>query len=128
MRRLQELRAAYASDKERIDLPPQGEWTYEDYTQLPNDGWKYIVGVPDLVVEIISPSNWVDDRRVKFGIYAEAGILEYWIVDPRQETIDVFILGQQSQYELLDRFGAGDSVRSHVPNGFAFPVQKVFAQ
>lgn len=87
---------------------------------------KNIVGVPDLVVEVISASNWADDRRVKFNLYAEAGVREYWIVDPRQETIEVFTLGPNQRYELLDRYAAGDTIHSQVLADFLLAVSEIF--
>jgi len=51
-----------------------------------------VCGVPDLVVEITSPATRDADRREKFGEYAQAGVQEYWIVDPERKTIEVFVL------------------------------------
>ncbi|MCB0112566.1 MAG: hypothetical protein R2856_27160 [Caldilineaceae bacterium] len=42
MRRLREVQAAYATELADSDYPPQGQWTYEDYACLPDDGWEYI--------------------------------------------------------------------------------------
>ena len=46
--------------------------------------------VPSLVVEILSPSTARRDRTEKLEIYAENGVLEYWIVDPRRREITVY--------------------------------------
>ena len=54
-----------------------------------------IEGVPDLVVEIISPSNVFSDRYTKKKIYQKIGIREYWIVDPANRTLEIFVAGQQ---------------------------------
>lgn len=183
--------------------PEQGQWTYDDYARLPNDGWKYEVmrgelymspapgprhqrtalrlsmemerfvsqrqmgeiyispidvilprnlgtpvqpdilfirrdnlgiigettidGVPDLVVEILSPSNWVDDRRTKLAVYAEARIGEYWIIDPRTVTVEVYQLGEE-RYDLIESYGPGDTVSSLVLDGFSIPVDEVIPQ
>jgi Uma2 family endonuclease len=53
---------------------------------------KRIEGVPDLVIEILSPGSVGYDRRTKYDLYAEAGVREYWIVDPANCTADVFVL------------------------------------
>ncbi len=86
-----------------------------------------INGVPDLVIEILSPSNWVDDRRVKFSVYAEAGIEEYWIVDPKAVTAEVYRL-QGDRYDLVESYGSGDLVSSIVLNGFSFALREMIPQ
>lgn len=47
-------------------------------------------GAPDLVVEILSPSNWKKDSILKYKKYVGAGVREYWMVDPGRRTIQVF--------------------------------------
>jgi Uma2 family endonuclease len=49
-------------------------------------------GAPDLVIEILSPSTSSHDRVRKFNLYLEAGVREYWIVDPDAKAIQVHIL------------------------------------
>jgi Uma2 family endonuclease len=49
-------------------------------------------GAPDLIIEIVSPSNSRYDRFVKFRKYQEARVREYWIVDPEEQTVQVHIL------------------------------------
>ena len=46
-------------------------------------------GAPDFIVEIVSPSNPADDYIRKLYYYKNAGVREYWIVDPRKKTITV---------------------------------------
>ena len=52
---------------------------------------KCIIGAPDMVIEILSPSTARNDRLVKFNAYQEAGVKEYWIVDPANEYVEVYI-------------------------------------
>jgi Uma2 family endonuclease len=49
-------------------------------------------GAPDLAVEILSPSTARYDRVVKFRKYLEAGVREYWVVNPEEKTVQVHIL------------------------------------
>ena len=44
-------------------------------------------GAPDLIVEIVSPSSRKMDYVWKAGLYMDAGVREYWIVDPKRETV-----------------------------------------
>lgn len=59
-----------------------------------------LVGAADLVVEVISPDSVSRDRHDKLHEYAEAGIPEYWVLDPREgrESVEVFLLGGNGRY------------------------------
>lgn len=46
-------------------------------------------GAPDFVIEIVSPGNPADDYIRKLYYYKNAGVREYWIVDPRRKTVTV---------------------------------------
>lgn len=50
------------------------------------------IGAPDWIIEIVSPGNSSHDYIVKLNLYADAGVREYWIVDPAQESIFVYYL------------------------------------
>jgi len=49
-------------------------------------------GAPDLIIEIISPSNRKYDMQIKFNAYLKAGVREYWIIDPDDKNAHVYIL------------------------------------
>ncbi len=49
-------------------------------------------GAPDFIIEILSPSNTKKDIQFKYKIYEEAVVLEYWIDDPKNSVIEVFVL------------------------------------
>lgn len=59
------------------------------------------IGAPDLIVEILSPGNSKREMKQKFQIYEEAGVLEYWIIDPSHETIWVNVL-EEGKYRTLN--------------------------
>ncbi|MFQ6061882.1 MAG: Uma2 family endonuclease [Methanosarcinales archaeon] len=82
-------------------------------------------GVPDLVMEVISPGTWDTDRGEKFFEYAQAGVREYWLVDPNKQRIEVYVL-QGRVYELLERFKQGDVACSEVLSSFKVRVEDVF--
>ncbi len=179
--------------------PPPGQWTYEDYRRLPEDGMTYeiiegelhmapapipmhqdsnsemitalrnfskqnnagkafvapidvilpgiaepvqpdvlfilkerlhivkptrIEGAPDLVVEVLSPSNASIDRGKKFRAYARAGVREYWLIDPLARTIEIFVL-RAGEYHLLGNYAIGASARSEVLTGFEVQVAEI---
>ena len=67
-----------------------------DRTKL--DG-KALLGAPDLAIEVLSPSTAQHDKIKKFNKYLEAGVREYWIVDPVHKIVEVFIL-EEGRYTL----------------------------
>lgn len=56
---------------------------------LKRDG---IHGAPDLIVEVLSQSTFKNDKGYKKDLYEHCGVKEYWIVDPRLKTIEVYLL------------------------------------
>jgi Uma2 family endonuclease len=60
-----------------------------DRSKIDKQGCK---GAPDLVIEILSPSNIRHDRIVKFQKYLAAGVREYWVVDPDNRAVEVHTL------------------------------------
>lgn len=81
---------------------------------------------PDLVAEVISPGTRRTDRRDKFNEYAQAGIAEYWIVDPEHETIEVYVLDEEV-YMLLVKAARGEKAHSAILSGFEVACAEVFA-
>ncbi|MDQ3929409.1 MAG: Uma2 family endonuclease [Chloroflexota bacterium] len=79
----------------------------------------------DLVVEIVSPDDPERDTRVKRIDYAEAGIPEYWIVNPQDETVTVLRL-EGEQYAEHGLFRRGDMAASALGAGFTVRVEEVF--
>ena len=69
------------------------------------------IGAPDLVVEILSPSNSRKDLKDKYEIYEEAGVPEYWIVDPDNKAFYRYVL-QEGVYIGLPPVSDGDVFRS----------------
>jgi Uma2 family endonuclease len=70
-----------------------------------------IEGAPDLVVEILSPSSSRRDRHRKLTLYKRVEIPEYWIVDPRGKSVEVYALGDRG-YCLDGEYRLGDRLAS----------------
>lgn len=81
----------------------------------------------DLVMEIVSPGEESRDRdlRVKRREYAAAGVAEYWIVDPEEQTITVLALSGQ-RYRQHGKFRLGQEASSALLKGFRVAVADVF--
>lgn len=87
---------------------------------------KNFVGVPDLVVEVLSPGTRSRDRRVKLEAYRDAGVPEYWMVDPDSRTVVVYVPERGKGYVELCRGGHGERVRSVVLAAFELAVADLF--
>ncbi len=81
----------------------------------------FIEGVPALIVEILSPGNPEHDQQRKFLLYAQAGVAEYWIVDPVGCAVDIFVL-RGNAYVPLGRFGMADTAVSELFPQFQIKV------
>ena len=84
----------------------------------------YAEGMPDIVVEILS-SNRNRDLIYKRRIYAEAGILEYWIVDPRNDTVMLLEL-DEGEYVERAVLTADDTLTTPLLPGLSIQLADVF--
>ena len=85
-----------------------------------------VEGAPDLVVEALS-SDRGRDLVMKRAVYAEAGIPEYWILDPMNDTITVLRLSG-SQYVEEAVLGSDDTLTTTTIPGFELPLSELFNQ
>jgi Uma2 family endonuclease len=86
-------------------------------------GPKKLTGVPDLLIEVLSPSNHAYDRRTKFDRYQRAGVREYWLVDPDAHTVEPFGL-RRRKYVALPV--ATDSITLRVLRGVTIDLREVW--
>jgi len=85
-------------------------------------------GAPDLIIEILSPGNTEKEVRMKFELYEEAGVKEYWIVYPAEENIAVFILNEKGEFDGAKIYATGDCIKSPVINGLNIEVKDIFTR
>jgi len=95
-----------------------------DPNKLDDHGCK---GSPDMVIEILSPSTRRHDRLTKFNLYQRAGVREYWIVDPTDKSIQVFVL-EDGRYSAKDFGTAEDNLRVNVLEGCTIDLAQVFSE
>ena len=84
-----------------------------------------IRGAPDLVIEIISPGTEDRDRHYKKTLYARYGVNEYWIVDPKAKTVEVYTLGERG-FELAGIYKATEVLTSPLLPGLKVNLKEVF--
>ncbi|UJP65412.1 Uma2 family endonuclease [Mongoliitalea daihaiensis] len=83
------------------------------------------VGAPDLIVEVLSPGNNRKELKHKYDVYQEAGVLEYWIVQPVECTLMIYTL-VNGQYQASKLLTMGDIARSQAVKGFELDLSSVF--
>ena len=83
---------------------------------------------PDLVVEVVSPSNTKHDRVRKRRFYARNRMREYWLVEPEDKTIEVLALIDEGlSYTQVGWYGPGDLAKSHTLP-IELPIDPLFAE
>lgn len=85
------------------------------------------VGVPSIIIEIVSPSNQSHDLVFKLNLYMQYGVKEYWIVNPILNTVQVYTLDENKQYRLHDIAKGKGRIYSTVLSTFIVDVEKIFA-
>lgn len=71
-------------------------------------------GVPTLLVEVLSPSTASVDFIKKMGLYMNVGVMEYWIVSPQNNTVQIFSLKENGVYSEPAMYSKDDTVKSVV--------------
>lgn len=110
---------------------PNGDVVQPDVFVVLNGGGAVIersrvIGAPDLVVEIASPSTSGYDRRQKQDAYARAGVSEYWIADPAAQTVELLVL-EDGMYQSKGAFQRKATLPSRVATNMPVHVEQFFA-
>lgn len=102
--------------------PVEPDLIFLDLSQASYVKEKFIEGVPELLVEILSPNAPAYDRVTKLNRYAASGVPNYWIVDPHNESFEVLEL-YQGTYRIVHALGRGDSFEFR---GLRFEMDDLF--
>lgn len=93
-----------------------------DETKLQESG---CLGAPDLVVEILSPGNNKKELRLKYDVYQEEGVKEYWVIHPVEQTLLIYSL-IDGKYRSSGLYVAGDVIESACISGFKLNLEDIF--
>ncbi len=66
-----------------------------DATKLDEKGCN---GAPDLIIEVLSPGNTKKEMDDKYSLYEESGVREYWMVQPEDKCVIIYVLNEHGQY------------------------------
>jgi Uma2 family endonuclease len=83
------------------------------------------IGAPDLVIEILSPGNSNKEMKYKFDLYEEAGVQEYWIVNPADKTLFIYVL-KENQFIGMHPLIEEDSIQSKLFPDLDFQLAEIF--
>ncbi|MEM7129343.1 MAG: Uma2 family endonuclease [Chloroflexota bacterium] len=106
--------------------PVQPDILFIHREQLPNASIQFFDGVPNLIVEVISPSSIRRDRNVKFDQYEQAGVAEYWLADPKTRSVEVYTLSAGGEYALLGQYTEDEEITSNVLEGLTIVTSQLF--
>jgi Uma2 family endonuclease len=82
-------------------------------------------GAPDWIIEIVSPFTTKKDIQLKFDLYEESGVKEYWIVEPRNHTVEVFVL-KEDKYKRITTYVGDDIAFSNTLEGLEIDLKEIF--
>src|SRR5215203_5418759 len=85
-----------------------------------------VEGAPDLLIEVLSPSNRGHDVLTKRALYARAGVREYWIVDPESRVVEVLTLDRDA-FHTVRRASGDDPGISSLLEEATIPAAVIFA-
>jgi len=84
-----------------------------------------VYGVPDLIIEILSPHTRKKDLQNKYEVYEESGVKEYWIVMPEEKLVEVFLLNN-NKYQRIQAYTETDVVPCQIFEGLEVDLTDVF--
>ncbi|MDW8288496.1 MAG: Uma2 family endonuclease [Flammeovirgaceae bacterium] len=88
---------------------------------------KGCLGAPDLIIEILSKGNSKKEMKIKYELYEEVGVKEYWVVVPYEEFIHQFVLNEMGKYELKGIFVDG-TIQPFLFPDLSIEVEKIFEE
>jgi Uma2 family endonuclease len=88
---------------------------------------KNYIGIPSLIVEILSPSNQSNDLITKMNLYQRFGVKEYWIVNPKLNSIQIYALDEDGLYEQVGVYKNKDIAKSSAFPDLTVNLEEIFS-
>ncbi|GIO25234.1 hypothetical protein J11TS1_38150 [Oceanobacillus sp. J11TS1] len=82
-------------------------------------------GTPDMIIEVLSPASVKLDRWIKYKLYEKAGVKEYWLVDPVNESVEIYLLSTE-QYKFQGVFTKGDIISVDTLPNLELNLEQIF--
>jgi Uma2 family endonuclease len=85
-------------------------------------------GAPDWIIEVLSPGNSRKEVRLKYDLYEESGVTEYWLVFPYEQIVQQFVLDDNGKYQLRALYPGNETVSPHLFPDLQIDLNDVFAE
>lgn len=85
-----------------------------------------IRGVPDLIVEVLSPGSRTYDEDVKLNAYAKAGVPEYAVIDPKERVLRYYHLRELGKYAEIKEYKVGENITFEAAPSISVPIAALF--
>lgn len=85
-------------------------------------------GAPDWIIEVLSPGNSRKEVRLKYDLYQESGVTEYWLVFPYEQIVQQFVLDESSKYQLRALYPGNETAAPHLFPDLQIDLNDVFAE
>jgi Uma2 family endonuclease len=87
---------------------------------------KGCLGAPDLIIEILSLGNSKREMKIKYELYEEAGVREYWLVYPYEESVTKFILNEKEKFEYAGQYANDDIISASIFPELSIDLTEIF--
>jgi len=95
-----------------------------DKTKIDSKG---CLGSPDWVIEILSRGNSKKEMQLKYQLYQESGVKEYWLVYPGEKAVHQFVLNEETEkYQLLNMYSGEDIAAPQLLPDCQIDLREVF--
>ena len=110
------------------DVIPDLIWISNERLARGQDAAGHFTVGPELVVEVLSvgSANERRDREIKLSLYSRRGVDEYWIVDWRERTVEVY-RRNASELQLVGALSSDDTITTPLLPGFSCPIASLWA-
>jgi Uma2 family endonuclease len=85
-------------------------------------------GAPDWIIEVLSPGNSRKEVRLKYDLYEESGVIEYWLVFPYEQIVQQFVLDDNGKYQLRALYPGNETASPHLFPDLQIDLNDVFAE
>lgn len=123
--KLYDRRKSMLSDREVFSVVQPDLCVICDRDKLTDQGCD---GAPDWIIEVLSPGNSRKEVRLKYDLYEESGVTEYWLVFPYEQIVQQFVLDDNGKYQLRALYPGNETASPHLFPDLQIDLNDVFAE